>query len=189
VGRAAITLQRRAAPTRADRDEAWQRWGLRATLAAVLLPVPYEIVRWAWAFGIPLGVTRGHGFIENATTQARVGMFVLGLLPMIGGILNHGLTRPWGETYPRWMPRKAGQPIHPAVAVVPATAASVMVITAGLTFFRLDLNTALGRTSEAQPPDVEGWGAWLPGWFWLPWGVALAVATYAYHRRRRGTPA
>lgn len=32
----------------------WARRGRRFTLAAVLLPVPYEITRWAWALGFPL---------------------------------------------------------------------------------------------------------------------------------------
>jgi hypothetical protein len=115
-------------------------------------------------------------------------MFVLGLLPLLGGLLTHGLTRRWGEVYPRWIPRRAGRPIHPAVAIVPASIAAVMIVTAGLFVYRAELNTALGRVPEAHP-DVTGWGAWMPGLFWLPWGVALTVATYAYWRRRlAGTP-
>jgi hypothetical protein len=178
----ALALHRPAA-TRADRDAAWRRWGARATVAAVLLPVPYEIIRWAWAFGIPLGVSEGAATIEDAGAQARLGMFVLGLLPFVGGVLTHGLARPWGEIYPRWVPGKAGRPIHPLVAIVPATTAAIMIITAGLIIYREAINVQLVRVPEAQP-DVTGWGAWLPAWFWLPWGVALAVATYAYHRRR-----
>jgi hypothetical protein len=177
-----MAMRRRTAPP-STRTRGWERWGSRATLAAVLLPVPYEIVRWAWALGIPLGVSRGADTIEHAGTQARVGMFVLGLLPLVGGVLTHGLARPWGEVYPRWVPGKAGRPIHPAVAVVPGAIASIMIITAGLVIYRGQLNTISGRVPEPDP-DIEGWGAWLPAWFWLPWGVALAIATHAYRQRR-----
>ncbi len=185
-GAAAVALRRRTdrhPRRRAANARVWHRWGPRVTLAAVLLPVPYEITRWAWAFGFPLGVSRGADTIEHATTQARIGMFVLGLLPMAGGILTHGLARPWGEIYPRWIPRKAGRRIHPAVAIVPGAIASILIITAGLVIFRQELNVRTGRVPEPDP-DVEGWGAWLPAWFWLPWGVALAGATYAYAVRR-----
>lgn len=146
--------------------------------------MPYEVVRWAWAFGLPLGVTTGADAIRHATAEARAGMFVLGLLPLLGGLLTHGLTRRWGEVYPRWIPRMAGRPIHPAVAIVPASLAAVLIVTAGLFVYRAELNTAIGRVPAADP-DVTGWGAWVPGLFWLPWGVALTGATYAYWRRRR----
>jgi hypothetical protein len=181
-GAAALALHRPARRTRS-----WERVGRHATLAAVLLPVPYEIVRWAWAFGIPLGISRGAHTIEHATTQAQVGMFVLGLLPMVGGLLTHGLVRPWGETYPRWIPGKAGGRIAPAVAIVPGAIASILIITAGLVIYRQEINTRWERVPEPQP-DIEGWGAWLPAWFWLPWGVALAIATYSYSRRRNAGP-
>jgi hypothetical protein len=185
-GTAAVALQRRTSPP-APATRSWERLGRHATLAAVLLPVPYEIVRWAWAFGIPLGVSRGADTIEHATAQAKVGMFVLGLLPVVGGILTHGLVRPWGETYPGFIRGKAGRRIAPAVAIVPGAIASILIITAGLVVYRQEINTRLDRVPEPRP-DIEGWGAWLPAWFWLPWGAALAIATYAYYRRRSQQP-
>ena len=117
----------------------------------------------------------------------RVGMFVLGLLPLIGGLLTHGLARPWGEVYPRWFGSRAGRPIPLGVALAPALTASILITTAGLTLLRGELNVRLGLVAEPNP-DVTGWGAWVPGLFWLPWGVALAVAVYAYYRRRAAGP-
>jgi hypothetical protein len=188
---AAVAFQRRTAEASsraARRDAGWARWGRRATLAAVLLPVPYAAVRWAWAFGLPLGVSTGADTIRHANAEVRVGMFVFGLLPLLGRLPTHGLTRRGGEVYPRWIPRRAGRPIHPAVAIVPASIAAVMTVTAGLFVYRAELNMSLGRVPESHP-DVTGWGAWAPGLFWLPWGIALTVATYAYWRRRRaGAP-
>jgi hypothetical protein len=184
---AAVAFQRRTADSvpvvrTARWDARWNRSGARATLAAVVLPIPYEATRWAWALGIPVGVSTGADTIRTASAQARIGMFVLGLLPLVGGVLTHGLTRRWGEVYPKWVPRKAGQPIHPAVAIVPASIAAVMIIAAGLVVYREELNVALARVPESHP-DTTGWGVWAPGLFILPWGIALAAATYAYYRR------
>ena len=71
---------------------------------------------------------------------------------------------------------------------MPASIAAIMIVAAGLFVYRAELNTALGRVPKSHP-DVTGRGAWAPGLFWLPWGIALTVATYAYWQRRRaGAP-
>jgi len=164
--------------------EAWARRGRYFTIAAILLPIPYEITRWAWALGFPVGVTTGAEWIEHCSLQERIGMFVLGALPLIGGLLTHGLTKRWGEVYPRWIPRRRGRTIPVAVVAVPAALVSILIVTAATSMQRSWLNEALGRV-PATASDVEGWGAWAPGLVWLPWGLALAAATYAYWRRRR----
>ena len=61
------------------------------------------------------------------------------------------------------------------LAVVPATAVSVAVTVAGLAIARWAI---VDRT-------ITGGGA--PGLLWLPWGLALGVATLAYRQRRRDT--
>jgi hypothetical protein len=192
---ATLDFQRRTRRTRplapgADRvmrdATRWARRGRWFTLAAVLLPIPYEISRWAWAFGFPVGVTTGAEAIENWSMDARIGVFVIGALPLLGGLLTHGLTRPWGETYPRWIPRVGGRPIPLAVVIVPATVVTILIVAAATSMQRSSLNVALDRV-PAPSPDVEGWGAWAPGLVWLPWGLALGAATYAYWRRRRVT--
>ena len=130
----------------------------------------------------------GAEMIENWSLRERIGMFVIGALPLVGGILTHGLTRPWGETYPRWVPRLGGTTIPVAVVVVPAALATVLIVTAATSLQRFSLNVALGRVPAASP-DVEGWGARAPALVWLPWGLALGAATHAYWRwRRAATP-
>jgi hypothetical protein len=177
----ATTVEHRAG---AADERRWARRGRALTLAAVLLPVPYELTRWAWALGWPVGVTRGAEIIESWSGAERVGIFVFGAMPLLGGVLTHGLTQRWGETLPRWIPRIGGRGVPVALVVVPAALASILITTAAASLFRMWLNEALGRTPPATP-DIEGWGAWVPGLFWLPWGLTLAGATYAYWRRRR----
>jgi hypothetical protein len=190
---ATLDFQRRTRRTRpharaGDRSDVatWTRRGRWFTLAAIVLPIPYEITRWAWALGFPVGVTTGAEMIEHWSLEERIGMFVLGALPLVGGLLTHGLTRPWGEVYPRWVPRLGARTIPLAVVVVPAALATVLIVTAATSLQRFALNEALGRVPAASP-DVEGWGAWAPGLVWLPWGLALGAATYAYWRRRRAS--
>ena len=152
------------------------------------MPVPYELVRWAWAFGWPVGVRRGAEIIEGWSGTEQIGMFVIGALPLLGGLLTHGLTQRWGEEFPGWMPGLGGRAVPVALLAVPAALVSILIITGATSLLRIQLNEALGRTAPATP-DIAGWGAWVPGLFWLPWGLTLAGATYAYWRRRRTQPA
>ena len=163
----------------------WLRRGRRWVVAAVVLPVPYELTRWAWALGWPIGVTTGAETIARWSLGERAGMFAIGALPLVGGLLTHGLVRPWGEVAPRWMPRLGGRPVPLGPVVGVATTATLLIVTGALSLHRITLNVALERVPAPQP-DVEGWGAWAPGLLWLPWGLALGAATYCYWRRRRG---
>lgn len=183
-GATALELRRRPGAEAAEGRD-WARISALATSAAVLLPLPYELIRWAWAFGLPLGVETGARSIEQASAQARLGMFVLGLLPLLGGLLVHWMGR--GARIPSWSPVRPGRAVPVALVVVPATLVAVMIITAGLSLLRGELNVGLGRVPEPHP-DVTGWGAWFPGVFWLPWGLALAAATCAYYVRATRRP-
>ena len=110
-------------------EELWARRGRALTLAAVLLPVPYELVRWAWAFGWPVGVRRGAEIIEGWSGTEQIGMFVIGALPLLGGLLTHGLTQRWGEEFPGWMPGLGGRAVPVALLAVPAALVSILIIT------------------------------------------------------------
>jgi hypothetical protein len=158
----------------------WARIGRWATAVAALAPLPYAVQRAAWNLGIPLGVDRQ--FIRDLAADAvakGIGPLVVYSLPLSaagGALLTLGLAMRWGTVLPGWVPYLGGRRVPVALAVVPASVVTVAVITAGLTMYRLIIIDGL---------PVTGSGA--PGLLWLPWGIALGLATLAYRRRRLRT--
>ncbi len=114
-------------------------------------------------------------------------VFVVGAVPFLGGVLTHGLAAPWGERVPLSVPRLGGRAVPVRLVVASAGTAALLIVTGALSLHRMELNAALDRVPKPHP-DIAGWGAWAPGLFWLPWGVALAGATYCYWRRRQLAP-
>lgn len=160
------------------------RWGRWATYAAVVLPLPYAAVRLAWALGIPLGVDELNGVTSSG---ALIMISTLVLPSLIGDVLTTGLVKRWGEVFPRWLPLVGGRDVPVSLAVVPAAFAATVILVGGQFFYRLALTEALGWSEPIKAGEgVSGWGVALPGYLFLPWGLALAAATYAYYLRRRG---
>lgn len=172
---------RGARQSRWSRPEVVARWARLCVGVAVVIPVGYAITRYAWALGIPLGVRQqlldelGDGVWAGAA---------LATLAVGGAVLTLGLVQRWGEVFPRWTMRLRGRPVPVWLAVVPATAVSVVVASAGLMFVRF---WALGEIGESFPGVEADVAGWLPEMFWPLWGAALAAAAYAYRLRRRGT--
>ncbi|MEU8659419.1 NYN domain-containing protein [Actinoplanes philippinensis] len=149
------------------------RWGRRAVVVALLAPLPYEITRLAWFFGYPMGISRDFlTMMQDSNGMLWIGLG-LAIASMLGGVLTHGLVSRWGEVYPRWIWFKAGKPVPPALAIIPASLVAVVLIPSGLMMLW-------------DPAIHEGWGLRLVSVPWIVWGVALGAATYAYHLRRRG---
>lgn len=149
------------------------RWGKWAVVVACLAPLPYEITRIAWYLGFPLGITPDFlRMMQDTPGMLEVGMGCA-LASAGGGVLTHGLVARWGEVYPSWIWFKAGKPVPPALAVVPASIVAVTIIPAGLMFL---------WTSEVRGT----WALYVPSVFWTVWGVGLGAAAIAYHLRRRG---
>jgi hypothetical protein len=167
---------------RADAGGAWTtpsaaaRWGRWAVCFAVAIPLLYAATRWAWALGIPLGISE-----EFLREGQETGMWwagaALSVVDVAGAILTLGLVQRWGEVFPRWMAGLSGRRVPPTMAIVPAALVSVMVTSAGLQVVR-------GFLADGFPAD--GWATTAPGLVWPLWGVALGAATLAYHYRRRG---
>ncbi|MFE3453258.1 hypothetical protein ACFXJ8_30470 [Nonomuraea sp. NPDC059194] len=153
------------------------RWGTPVTYAAALLALPYGISRLSWAVGIPLGVQPETISGGNAS-GGWVVEAVLGGLCVVGAILTLGLVQRWGEVFPRWIPLLRGRRVPIWLAVVPGLCAATMLIQSGS---RLFLWWAKGDIVLT----ADDWGSFGPGLSWLPWGLALAAATYAYYLRRR----
>lgn len=191
-GAAAVAYQRRTGEGRSARGRgsagSWTtpaaaaRWGRWATAVAVVIPLVYAGTRWAWALGIPLGISEAF-FREGQEIGLWWAGAGLATVAIGGAVLTLGLVQRWGEVFPRWMPGIGGRRVPPALAIVPAAIVSVLVTSAGLMFVRLTLSGAIGELF----PFVgdENWAALAPELLWPFWGIALAMATLAYYYRRR----
>jgi hypothetical protein len=155
--------------------DAAARWGRWAVAVAVIIPLLYATTRYAWALGIPLGIS--DEFLHELQTS---GLWVagagLGTVAVIGALLTLGLTQEWGEVFPNWLPGVGGKRVPPALAIVPATLVAIFVTSAGLSFIWLWLE---------QGMPLEGWSTIGPELLWPFWGLALGAATLAYYYRRR----
>lgn len=173
---------------RGDRRGGWTSpaaaacWGAWATWIAAGLPFIYAATRWAWALGIPVGVTRTF-LREEARDTPHIWLAgaYLATVGAAGGILTLGLTLHWGEVWPRWTGRLAGKPVPPRVAIIPASVMTVLILEAGLMYDRL----ALSGTWNDEFRQGN-WGTVAPEITWPLWAVALGAATLAYYYRRRG---
>lgn len=144
------------------------------------VPLGYATTRFAWALGIPLGVSQQLLDALGSGVYAGAG---LATLAVGGAALTLGLAQRWGEVFPRWMPGLRGRTVPIGLAVVPAAIVSVVLASAGLMFVRFGLAGELGDNFPGGGEDVA---AWLPEMFWPLWAVGLAAAAYAYWLRRRG---
>ncbi|MEV6520805.1 hypothetical protein AB0M43_02545 [Longispora sp. NPDC051575] len=152
------------------------RWGRWATWIAFATPFVYAATRWAWALGIPLGIT--DEFLREGEEN---GMWIAGAtlatMGAGGAVLTLGLIQGWGEVFPRWMPGLRGRRVPISLATVPAALVAILVTEAGLMYVRM---VAL------QGVTADSWATTLPETVWPVWGVALGAAALAYHLRRRG---
>jgi hypothetical protein len=161
------------------RGQGRTRWftpqrGRTAVYVAVVVPLVYCVTRWAWALGIPLGVSPE--FLAEGEDGLWLAGAYLATFGALGGVLTLGLVQRWGEIFPRWILGLRGRRVPPLLAVIPAAFVSIIITVAGLSYIRW---TIAGRFSMAE------WGAWLPECFWPIWGAALATATVSYHLRRK----
>lgn len=168
-----------AAATAYGRDRRRGTWftperGRVAVRVAVAVPLVYCATRWAWALGIPLGVSEE--FLAEGDDALWLAGAYLATFGAFGGVLTLGLTQRWGEVFPRWIPGLRGKRVPPLLAVVPAGFVSIIVTVAGFTYLRFAI---AGRFTAAE------WGASLPECFWPVWGAALATAAISYHQRRK----
>jgi len=148
-----------------------------AVMLAVVVPLLYATTRVLWLAGVPAGISE-----EMLREGQDSGLWWIGgglaLVAALGAVLTLGLVQRWGEVLPRWVPGLGGRRVPVMLAVVPATAASAVILTGGLMFVRLVL--------VDQMAIDENWATIGPELLWPVWGVALLCATVAYHRRRTG---
>jgi hypothetical protein len=172
---------------RRDNPEGWNnpehaaRWGRIAVYVAMVVPVLYALTRYAWALGIPLGMSEEYHSLGQERGEWISGLF-LATFGLVGSALMLGLVQRWGEVFPRWMIGLAGRRVPIALAVVPASIMSVLFMVAGIAMWSgLDQMAAGAAASGQDMAIVAG-----PVLLFPVWGVALAVATLGYYYRRRG---
>jgi hypothetical protein len=179
---------------RRNSSEGWNsrvnaaRWGRIAVYVTMVTPVFYGLTRYAWALGIPLGISEE--FLRGGQES---GMWASGLFlatfGLVGAVLTLGLVQPWGEGFPRWMIGLAGRRVPIALAVVPASLVSVLLAVGGVTIWS-GLPGMVANAAAGGAEEIEIIGEIIfvlgPTLLFPVWGVALAVATLGYYYRRRG---
>ena len=179
---------------RSDDAQGWQspesaaRWGRIATYVAMVAPLIYGLTRYAWAVGIPLGMTQEYWQAGQAKGLWVSGLF-LASFGLVGALLMLGLVQRWGEVFPRWMIGLSGRRVPIALAIVPASIVSVVVFVGGIAIWS-GIPQMLINARSVGMGAAELRGAFLiqlgPTLLFPVWGVALAVATLGYYFRRRG---
>jgi hypothetical protein len=152
-------------------------------------PVFYALTRYAWALGIPLGMSEEQFIPGQESGKWVAGALFLGNFILLGAALMLGLVQRWGEVFPRWMTGLAGRRIPIALAVVPASLAAVLLIAGGIGIWSgLDQMVTNAAAAGAEGTGLIGEIFFQAGPTLLfpVWGAALAVATLGYYYRRRG---
>ena len=172
---------------RRDGPEGWNspdyaaRWGRIAVYVAMVVPVFYAVTRYAWALGIPLGMSEEYLRLGQERGIWTSGLF-LATFGLAGAVLMLGLVQHWGEVFPRWMIGLAGRRVPIALAVVPASIVSVLLMVGGITIW-----SSYAQMADAAVASGQDMGIVVgPAALFLVWGAALAVATLGYCYRRRG---
>lgn len=180
---------------RRDSAEGWTspdmaaRWGRLAVYVAMVAPVFYAVTRYAWALGIPLGMSEEQFWAGLEGGKWLLGALFLGNFCLVGAVLMLGLVQRWGEEFPRWMIGIAGRRVPIALAVVPAWLAAALLVVGGIGIW-----SSLGQlVAGSAAGGAEGMGLvgeiifqLGPTLLFPLWGVALGIAALGYYYRRRG---
>jgi hypothetical protein len=180
---------------RRDGPEGWTsptkaaHWGRIAVYVAMVAPVFYTLTRYVWALGFPLGMNEELFRSGQESGKWIGGALSLGSFVLVGAILMLGLVQRWGEVFPRWMIGLAGRRVPIALAVIPASLASVLLIVGGIGIWAglpQMIANAVATGSEGAGLIGEIVFQLGPTLLFPVWGAALAVATLGYYFRRRG---
>ena len=74
------------------------RWGRIAVYVAMVAPVLYALIRYAWALGIPLGITEE--YLRSGLERDLDRRDLPGDLLPCGRVTHAGLVQHWGEVFP-----------------------------------------------------------------------------------------
>jgi len=171
VPRTALPSGRIPAPAR---RATWA--GYTAAAAATVGFLPLHVT---WALGIPLFADPdlfrpwyedGGGFY----------LLVLNLMALLPAVLAFALVRPWGLTFPRWVPALRGHRVPRMLLIVPGAALSAFLL-AYTVYVMILMPRQWGDPAAIFDYRTGVYGI---GHF-LVWIAALAIATRSYARRTR----
>ena len=178
---------------RRDRPEGQQRlnqaarWGRIAVYVSMIAPASYAFTRYAWALGFPLGMSEE--YFRRQNSEMWISGLLLATFGLAGAVLTLGLVQRWGEVFPRWMIGLAGRRVPIALAVVPASLVSVLLVVGGIVIWSA-LPGMVARVTADGAKGTEIIGELIspigPTLLFPVWGLAVAVATLSYYYRRRG---
>ena len=187
-GDACLYCGRRDGPEGWNRPDYAARWSRIAVYVAMVAPVFYALTRYAWALGIPLGMSEEH-LRQGQESGTWISGLFLANFGLVGAVLMLGLVQRWGEVFPRWMIGLDGRRVPIALAVVPASLASVLLMVGGIGIWS-DLARMVAALAAAGAEEIEIIGEISfvvgPTLLFPVWALALAVATLGYYFRRRG---
>ena len=188
-GDACLYCGRRDGPEGWTSPERAARWVRIAVYVAMVAPIFYALTRYAWALGFPLGMGEEQFRSGQESGKWMGGALFLGNFILVGAILMLGLVQRWGEIFPRWMIGLAGRRVPIALAIIPASLASVLLIVGGIGIWS-GLESMITNLRAGGADNSEVTGAIIfqlgPTLLFPVWGAALAVATLGYYFRRRG---
>lgn len=147
-------------------------WGWWATVLAVLLQLPYALLRMTW-------LTPWPQFAPDDVDDIAMRAFgvSMGLAGLAGAVLTSGLIARWGKRYPRWLPVVGGRVVSPTWPAALAAIVGLAATVAGRSMVQVALTAedGVGHLDMATVLLV------MP----LPvWGPLLVVAAAGYYRRR-----
>jgi hypothetical protein len=186
-GEACLYCGRREGPERWQEPSQAARWGRIAVYVSIVAPVFYAFTRYAWALGFPLGMSE-----DDLRRGQERGLWIAGLFlanfGLVGAGLTFGLVQRWGEAFPRWMIGLARRRVPIALAVVPASLVSVLLVVGGIVVWSQlgQMVARLAATGAEGTAIVSAVIFGVGGVLLFPvWGGALAVAALGYYYRRR----
>ena len=167
----------------------WRLLGAAAAVAAAVAPLGYAVVRVAWAAGIPIGTTAAFLDRINAANPGSgtvVMELVLATMAIGGGVLCWGPTRPWSQTWPRWVPLLHGCP-------VPRWFPSWLGVLCGAGLFGYatllvpdGMRMLSGQKVYFAGTDVEmTWSSQVPALALILWSPLIITASLAFGYRTR----
>ncbi|MFI6941329.1 hypothetical protein ACIBI4_18800 [Streptomyces sp. NPDC050418] len=176
--RTAHTSAAHTSPTFPPPSRRTIRAAYASALSATVGFIPLHAV---WALGIPLWADPD----RFDTWYAEGGgpyLFVLNAMAALAGLLALSLVRPWGHTFPAWLPLLRGHRVPPRTL----TATAYTVATALLAYTAF----ATYRTFvEWNDPGV--FSRWIAVYGipqFLVWGIGLFIAARSYGRRASASP-